>query len=435
MNDEYSSWSSFLSKNINKPKNNITYNQQNDEDDDDQTYASNFEQNDNSSNQDEYDGNGHQYEYEYDGYGNVDESSAHPGLDEQAFTYNNNFYGHGDGDEGKQMQEEIDDILKKYAHKTAENTKSKPPRINTTLASLASNEKLQRKTIVGECVCRSGEKGTNEDVYSAKAHELLDTIDSIELKLDNISMLDLKNVKKLRQLRIVGCEQFAGIHANNVKHAENIKILNAPNVVFIAFNQLHNLSSLYLVHLKFGFNGKLYFDSLAYAKSIVANKISGLDMFKFPSLRMAKTVRISKCKDVKEVSLDKLTACTTIVVCDNDSLTTLHLPALLRCKNLIINRCPNLKEIHLPKLEEVHKFVIESCAKLTRVDNSSLDSVCKILYIDECENLKDIRLTEIKWAKHVMTFGLDNLEKPACNRVEYFGAHRYIDAGKSICTY
>lgn len=202
-------------------------------------------------------------------------------------------------------------------------------------------------------------------------------------KLVSFSSDDVKHINSFFSYDNPNFETF---RCRQLKHANCISLSNCPSLAHVFLPELERLKVLNISNSKL--TKKAYIE---FGPSLGNNQ----EIFNLDKLCYVKTFRFynnSKVDSSKhanfELDLPNLKCAKTIVIENNDDLKTIKLSKLEHVKTLIIKNNKYLKEIHLGKLCSSCKFIVEDCPELIKIDNKELKYVEKFLHVDNCPNLE-----------------------------------------------
>lgn len=224
---------------------------------------------------------------------------------------------------------------------------------------------------------------------------------SIEhINFDNVLCLDWTHLAWNEQLVTFLAESIKHINSffsydnpkleafrcKQLKYATCISFSNCPSLAHVFLPELERLKVLNISNSKFNKKDSVNFGILGTnnPRQLNLDKLCYVKTFRFYN-----NSKYDKNKDANfDLDLPNLKCAKTIVIENNDDLKTIKLPNLEHVKTLIIKNNKYLKEIHLGKLCSSCKFIVEDCPELTTVDNNELKYVEKFLHVDNCPNLQ-----------------------------------------------
>lgn len=228
---------------------------------------------------------------------------------------------------------------------------------------------------------------------------------SIEnINFDNVFCLDWTHLAWNEQLRTFLAEnikhtnsffsydnpKLEAFRCKQLKHANCISLSNCHSLAHVFLPELERIKVLNISNSKF--NKK---DSINFGLGLDTNNPRQLNLDKLCYVKTFRFYNNSKVDESKsanfELDLPNLKCAKTIVIENNDDLKIIKLSKLEHVKTLIIKNNKYLEEIHLGKLCSSCKFIVEDCPELIKIDNEELKYVEKFLHVDNCSKLEHFK--------------------------------------------
>lgn len=232
-------------------------------------------------------------------------------------------------------------------------------------------------------------------------HDKLDHIKFIKLTNSQLEKIHFVNVKCLDHLYLVWNDLLESINSTSIKNVNTIFLysnskfnnINIPSLEYANYISLSNLDSLCKIELNSLKSIKML--------NISNNKCTTLNKLVLPSLDSCKNIRLynnmfissfhSSIKHVNklviennqslvDIDLSNLECAKTIIIKSNNNLKHIKLSELLKCSKLIIEDCMMLESVDNQSLECIYKFLhLDNCPKLEKFNYNIKHVKCAII--------------------------------------------------------